>query len=544
MIVLLAYEPFIQAVLTLRDVSVVLDNTNYNQLLAIELDSDRPSEVRPAIGRSSRLDAGYWNAQTGPGTEAIRFPGPDGKEMTFSWGGGLSIPEDMGLTASFWNGFSSLVTPQNLWPAFSCASGNCSWAPFTSLAICSRCVDLSEHAVKTSGNYTFPKWIGVPAGWKPKDKLPEVSNKDVFAHWRFGAGRTMAWTRHEIPELGLNLTNFDGKRMCGPGNVECPDTYLSVTLTTNPGRTINFHNSSTLVLAIQYLQADKSWRENETTWQDTQVTTQECGLYFCVNEYETNLEQGILKERVVNSWTNKTANSHNPPNPSDLFKYRQYLNNTLDLFPRYVELTDLQLFIPDEHNNSLVKETFNITQPSIVMLFSNIRRGIQAADSYASQNWNGTETFIYPSFGARRPPGILFGLGEAENVSASVEKVALSLTKWMRDRGFTSSPFHGEATVMTVITRVRWEFLVFPAVVHLLGLVFAVVSIWETNSLKRPAWKSSLLAALSHAPDGELRERLREAATPDDIQEVGRKTKVIMECQDGKSRLMSKEELE
>lgn len=97
---------------------------------------------------------------------------------------------------------------------------------------------------------------------------------------------------------------------------------------------------------------------------------------------------------------------------------------------------------------------------------------------------------------------------------------------------------------MTVITRVRWEFLVFPAVVHLLGFVFAVVSIWETNSLKKPAWKSSMLAALSHAPDGELRERLREAATPDDIQEVGRKNKVMMECQDGRSRLMSKEQIE
>ncbi|EEU39192.1 uncharacterized protein NECHADRAFT_94612 [Fusarium vanettenii 77-13-4] len=544
-IVLLAYEPFIQAVLTLKDVSVVLDNTNYNQLSAIELDSNRPSEAGPVIGRSSILDAGYWNVNPGAPARQIPFPGPDGKEMFFRPDDRLSTPEDMGLTGSVWNGFSSFVTPRNLWPAFSCASGNCSWAPFTSLAICSRCISLSKHAVRTSGNYTFPAGYGVPGGWqlRKNETLPEVSSKDLFAHLNVIQREPIAWTRHEIPELGLSLTNYDGKRKCGSGDVRCPDTYLSVTFTTNPGRTINFSNSSTLVLAIQFLQADKRWRENETTWQDTQVTTQECGLYFCVNEYETSLEQGVLKEQVVNSWTEKTSNSHNPPSPSDI-EYLQYLNNTLDLFPYYVNLTDLQLFVPDEHNKSLAKDTFNITQPSIVLLFDNIRKGLEGFDGRGSTRWNGTTSFIYPSFGLSLPPAMVFGLGEAGNVSASVKKVELSLTKWMRDRGLASSPVYGEATVMMVINRVRWEFLVFPAVVHLLGVLFAVVSIWETNSLKRPAWKSSMLAALSHAPDGELRERLREAATPDDIQEVGRKAKVMMECQDGRSRLVSKEEIE
>lgn len=194
--------------------------------------------------------------------------------------------------------------------------------------------------MRTSGNYTFPRSIRVPGGWplEKNETLPEVSNKDSFANWGLFGENIIPWTRHEIPELGLDLTNYDGKRKCGSGNVECPDTYLSATFTTNLGRTINFCNSSVLVLAIQYLQADKSWRENETTWQGTHVEAQECGLYFCVNEYETSLEQGVLKERVVNSWTNKTANSHNPPSPGSLIEYRQHLNNTLDLFPYYDNL--------------------------------------------------------------------------------------------------------------------------------------------------------------------------------------------------------------
>ncbi|RTE75738.1 hypothetical protein BHE90_009805 [Fusarium euwallaceae] len=529
-IILLAYEPFIQAVLTLQDLPLVLDSANYTQFSATELDSNQPPEAGPVIGRSSRLDAGYWNPNTTPPVGMLLFPGPDGKEMIFAPDFGLDAPEDMGLTASVWNGFSSFVTPRNLWPAFSC-------------------VDLSGDVEKTSGNLTLPQGYQRPGGWvlRKNETLPEVSNKDFFAHSRMGSKGPFAWTKHEIPEVGLDLTNYDGASKCGSGNDNCPDTYLSVTFTTNPGRTINFRNSSTLVLVIRYLEADNSWKENKTVWQDTPVTAQECGLYFCINEYETSLERGVLKERIVNSWTDMTANSYNSPG-GNVSEYREYLNNTLDMHPYYTRLPDLQLFIPDQRDKRSVKETFNVTQTSIVLLFDTIRRGLEQKIAPGCANCTGgregTGTFIYPSFGLNRPSGIVFGVGEGGNVSASVEKAALSLTKWMRDRELASSPARGEATVMTVITRVRWEFLIFPAVVHLLGLVFSIVSIWETHSLKQPAWKSSMLAALSHAPDGVLREKLREATTPDDIQEVGRKNKVIMKHQDGGDRLMSKGEAE
>ncbi|KAM0428189.1 hypothetical protein ACHAPT_007090 [Fusarium lateritium] len=274
--------------------------------------------------------------------------------------------------------------------------------------------DLSNRVKKSSGNLTLP------GGWilHKNEALPEVSNKDLFANKaRLNKG-PLPWTRFEVPEARLNLTNYDGKSKCGSGNDNCPDTYLSANFTTNPGRTINFRNHSILILAIQYLEADDRWRENKTIWQETPVTAEECGLYFCVNEYETSLKQGILKEKVVKSWTNKTINSYN---------------------------------------------------------------------SHPDDDWRGTENFIYPSFGLNRPPAFVLGLGDAGDVPASVEEVASSLTKWMRDRELAPSPVRSEATVMTVITRVRWEFLIFPAVMHLLELAFVVVSIWETNALKRLA---------------------------------------------------------
>lgn len=61
-------------------------------------------------------------------------------------------------------------------------------------------------------------------------------------------------------------------------------------------------------LAVQMIQADDSWRDNESLWEDTTVTAQECSLHFCINAYDTNIEKGILKESIIDSWTDRTPN--------------------------------------------------------------------------------------------------------------------------------------------------------------------------------------------------------------------------------------------
>lgn len=78
----------------------------------------------------------------------------------------------------------------------------------------------------------------------------------------------------------------------------------------NPGQTHTFQDMKTLLLAFQYLQANPSWMNNETTWEDTKVTAGECGLYFCINEYEPVLNQGVLHEETQKSWTDKVSDSY------------------------------------------------------------------------------------------------------------------------------------------------------------------------------------------------------------------------------------------
>ncbi|KAF7554227.1 hypothetical protein G7Z17_g3074 [Cylindrodendrum hubeiense] len=496
-IILLAFEPLIQIILTFEDQPVTVNGTEHAQVPSI--DGTQATEATAFIGRSSLLDAGIWTILEGSCAMGfIPFPGPDGKESKYPFGCGSSnVRPDMGIAAAIWNGFSPLITKQNLWPTFT-------WGYF--------------------------------------DDPPDVSNNSPDANLEM-SDQTLSITKYTIPEVSLQLSNYNGKSRCASETDLCPDTYLSAKFTTNPGHTISFRELNTLILATQFLQANESWHDNETTWEDTAVTAQECSLFFCINEYETIIEKSILRERVSSSWNIRTPASYDST-IKEVGEFMAYANYTLDMNGAWPELTDLQISIPNQDYSSragnLSQQSFNITQASIMSLLKTLKDGFGLADCTSNCT---TNTTIYPALGSSQPSSLMSGLGETNNVSLTFETVALSLTKWMRDREFsTTSVVHGDATMFVVITRVKWIFLVFPAVTLILGIVFAALSIRETHRLKRGAWKDSALVTLACAPTGEFRDRLQAAVATGKIFEVGRMAEVMMEYRDGLGNLVLKKE--
>lgn len=89
----------------------------------------------------------------------------------------------MGIAAAIWNGFSPLVRKQNLWPAFTCATGNCSWDNYASLAVCSSCHDLSGRVKRTTRLTTVTE-VALPGNFG--DDAPDVSNKAMEANLGMG----------------------------------------------------------------------------------------------------------------------------------------------------------------------------------------------------------------------------------------------------------------------------------------------------------------------------------------------------------------------
>ncbi|KAM0433617.1 hypothetical protein ACHAQK_009235 [Fusarium lateritium] len=509
-------------------------------------ENNQSSSSVPVIGSAIRLDAGYWVGFGGAenGVSVVDLPGPNNATFMFKTDLFTSnIQDNLGMTAAVWSGFSPLITPQNLKPAFTCASGNCSWTNFASIAVCHKCKDISQYLAKTTGRTNVPS-IFLPAAWG-KGETPDISNQGPAASLR-QIQKNPTYTKHQVPGTNLILSNYNGKTKCTSENDNCPDTYLTTSVTTNPAHTINFGHLNTMIMTIQYLAADKNWHENKTTWEETSVSGQECALFFCVNEYQDILSQGTLQERVVKSWTDRTKGSYSDgEDKSNVTKFFESNNYTLDMGTCLVELSDLQIRIPDEyfHRSNLSIQAFNITQPTIVSLLSDLNKGFWGPEEYGTYAYKTLATWIYPSLGNTNPPSFVAGLGKSKHIPTTIENVALSLTKWMRDRDLETRPEKGTSTAMVVITRVRWYFILFPAVTLLAGMIFSIICIWETQSSGKPALKDSILMTLACAPEEEMRMRLKKAADVGSLDALGKEVLVIWDKDEGVGQLKQKEEL-
>ncbi|RKL38798.1 hypothetical protein BFJ72_g6928 [Fusarium proliferatum] len=212
-IALLAFEPFAQAVLAIEDKEVTLDQLEYIKAAKSSNVSLKALGNVPTIGRSTRLDGASWDGAS-PGVRAVSFPGPDNKTMEFmARRFSIDIQEDMGMKAAIWNGFSPFTAPQNLRPAFYCATGNCTWPIFPSIAVCSKCHDVSKYVTKSTGTVRFPSNIynfganGHEWMLKHGKSLPEVSNPTL----KDSLLATLACAPDEDLRLRLKQAAVNGK---------------------------------------------------------------------------------------------------------------------------------------------------------------------------------------------------------------------------------------------------------------------------------------------------------------------------------------------
>ncbi|KAF4992914.1 hypothetical protein FGRMN_6858 [Fusarium graminum] len=536
---LLAFEPFTQAILAFESRSVVLTPHEYAQIARA---NNQTLVTVPVIGQSTRLDAASWlgfgGGENGLGRRI--FPGKDNTTLIYQSDLFASQVEDnTGMKAALWNGFSPLNTAQNLQPAYNCASGNCTWPNFASLAVCHRCHDVSQLVVKTAGIDEIPD-IFLPAHWD-NGSYPNISNASPGANYEQRL-QTLAHTNYNIPSMNLRLGNYDGESRCNSTNDNCPDTYLSMRVTTNPGQTINFQNSSTLIMSILYLDANASWQEKKTVWEKTSISVQECALFFCVNEYEDVVSQGALSERVVSSWAEKTLDSYS--SGWNISEYLEYTNHTLDLGGALVEVSDLQLRIPDEHfrRSNLPTQTFNITQTTIISLLNILNDGFWGYNKDSGYTDLAPQNWIYPAIGwPDKPLGFVSGLAQSKDKLATIGNVAQSLTKWIRDYDLDETPKTGSATNMIIIIRVQWYFFILPAIIVVAGLIFILLCTWEMQRLRRPVLKDSILAALAFAPDKGLKEKLKQAALAGRLEALGKETMVTWEKDEGVGQLKYRE---
>ncbi|KAI1076771.1 hypothetical protein F5B20DRAFT_572619 [Whalleya microplaca] len=308
-----------------------------------------------------------------------------------------------------------LLSPQ-------CATGNCTWPEtYQSLAVCTKCANTTSLITKnctTSGALTYCEYT-----------LP-------------------------------NKFMFDG--------LQRGRMYMNATGTV---ATINFNNTQSTISSITTMRGLHDLSSSNLFG----VVSNECVLYFCVNEYRAEVSDGIFKETVVATHTGKAD-------------------------PVMGE--NITITVPPSGNRTTARDfiVYSDAWRAIKWHFSDFWNGNVTGQTGERSSSNEVLTALYDlgedgsGTGAQKPGG------ENDTIAA----VAASMTKFLRLSAQTASTTKnpddvkavGTAWTAEVYVHVRWPWMILPIAVEALALVFLVSTIVQSKVSGMAVWKSSTLPML------------------------------------------------
>ena len=359
-----------------------------------------------------------------------------------------------------------------------CPSGNCEWDSFNSLAVCSRCVDVSDQIVASRSlrdamTYSWPM-EGNPV------------SLDLV-------------TTFQLPN-GQILNNLDN----GPGRIE-----MTARATSRPSETLTFRESTTLIQAVSMIRARFSGDESENSTQ-VPISATECAIYFCVNSYKSRILNGtlfetsteVISERDMASWQpvpgrdNKTV----LPGPAeDALVEPQHLINR----------TDFAVRLPPSKSDLHRPDSFNVTSPALEHLSLYIKGLFNDSAKFPiPENYQCTGLVRQPTMnvpedggnraGSRFAPPIMQVLYSTPSLKDTFANLAASISANMRATADEKPSVRGRAGSYESFIEVRWPWLALPCTCVIMGSLFLLLAIRETREAGVPVWKNDALAAITH----------------------------------------------
>ncbi|OTB08529.1 hypothetical protein M426DRAFT_7841 [Hypoxylon sp. CI-4A] len=344
----------------------------------------------------------------------------------YTFGEIMAIREPtLGMKSAINNGvYDTNDQPQNdfaLTPQ--CATGNCTWPEtYHSLAVCSKCANTTSLIDK------------------------KCDDSGAFSYCEYS-----------LPN-GMFFDGFQRGRM-----------YMNASSTLP---TVNFNDTQSTISSISTMRGLHDL--SSTTLLG--VVSNECVLYFCVNEYQAKVHNGIFEEKVVATYTG----DKNP-----------------------VMGSNISITVPPSGNRTIPLDIIVDSEAwrAISWHFSDYWTGNVTGQTGERSSSNDVLTALYDlgedgSGSGKQKPG-----GENDTVAA----VAASMTRYMRLNAQSSSGSTGEnkdtraeGTAWTTETfvHVRWEWMILPVVLEGLALIFLSATIIQSKMSGIALWKSSTLPML------------------------------------------------
>lgn len=374
---------------------------------------------------------------------------------------------------------------------FTCASGNCTWPAFESLAICSRCSDLTdtlERLVTDARLYTVLE----------TDNGAASITKDGGTAFRLANGlyidNSNGWVYGLINEGGSDDI-FGAVMMTSFGTSNASETVTMSDL------------DDTLIWAESMIRITPDAANASAVWPNLPVSATECALHYCINRYTPTVVNGTLQveTETVSDATRETASWQPEGSNTDVLNDTMRASIAFSSYYSVIQRTDLALTSP------ATGEQFNLSQNAVDSISAHFQTNFATPDS-RTEAMNITDDGEHPgrlngyymnSSNVQYTPGVMQALFAADDLNATFASLAASMSNAMRAGADTASSIvHGEKGTETTFYEIAWPWIALPGTLVVAGLVFLALTIHANSRLPEDsaaahAWKSSSLAVMS-----------------------------------------------
>ncbi|KAF2805532.1 uncharacterized protein BDZ99DRAFT_501742 [Mytilinidion resinicola] len=350
-------------------------------------------------------------------------------------------------------------------PPFMCPSGNCTWNPYNTLAISSKCIDITSHA-----------------------KI----DCDSGCHFTASEDIVMQNLLSRVDESGGDYLN-DGADQWDPFRMEfvyIPDALPVL----RPWADI-----TGLLAMVQWVKA--TGPETLTLSSTTTFEAMQCGFYISVQVLVPTVHNGVYSEAVIREYVQSdNANSTPTFTANDTSFY--FLNAYEGLTPAPPNLTyHPPIATPNQSPTNSTNTTFTFPFNAYYALTSQfLQAGFLTGDitRNATAGMNGPDNAIM-LYRAANVTHAMHGL--AQYMTTVIRAVGSTILKGDQQNNSVIAADHavaGSVFVQKQFVAVRWAWLTLPIVLLVLAVVLLAVAWWETRRLGVGLWQSSPLALFFH----------------------------------------------
>ena len=377
--------------------------------------------------------------------------------MTLPFSYGTETDADFGMKSAVYYGLSQPISVISQQSQRSCPSGNCTWNAFMSLAVCSACNDLTDQIEK--------KDLGV--------RDPLIVNLDPL---------NRATMEEQVTEYRL------------PNGLKGDSSVLMTAYgTSNETQSVSFSSYDTLIWSMTMM----NFTQNEEPKASLKVSAIECGLCYCVNNYNSAVKGGNLTEAVEPAPSKRDSGSWQPLRGSSGWEGNATPSDTLNynVISSSVQRTDLRL-----------GEDFNLSQAAVYSI--NDLMNATFATSGVSE---GINAYVLSSGSMIYRPTVMQSLYDSQDLKGKFASLAQSMTNNIRQNDDNTTVASGKVGKYVVLIQVRGWFLALPVILVVGAAAFLAIVLYHTQNSKIAVWGTNVL------PIAALGEKIRPVFNDNDM---------------------------